>query len=215
MIWLMCSHRRQSACNHCLRALKACGSAVTIRLAPAADDGLGVGVPQVHGKASPRRNGAPRGRCPFRPCPECRNRFPAAASTRGRGLADGLHAVVIGGNAVDKVEGFGALLCSEHLDRDLIGKRLSWAQSARFFSILPQGLPRFSKALQRLLERLGHHALVDHAPAQVDDLIDVFDKQRALLLAGAAGGAGPDLIFAVEGRRSGVRRCGVMSPRSG
>ena len=42
----------------------------------------------------------------------------------------------------------------------------------------------------------GEVALVEHqAAAHVDDLVDVLVLHRALLLAGVAGGAGPDLIL--------------------
>ena len=43
---------------------------------------------------------------------------------------------------------------------------------------------------RQLLRETGF--LLDQVPAHVDDLVDVLDHDRARLLAGAAGVAGPD-----------------------
>ena len=54
------------------------------------------------------------------------------------------------------------------------------------------------QGLQRLLERLGHVAVIHHAPPQIDDFVDVLDQQRAFLLTGSACGAGPNLVLRVD-----------------
>ena len=52
--------------------------------------------------------------------------------------------------------------------------------------------------LQRLLQRLRHVAVVNHAATQIDDLVDVLDQQRAFFFARAAGRAGPDFILGIN-----------------
>ncbi len=68
---------------------------------------------------------------------------------------------------------------------------------ALLFHLAP-GVAAFFQGAQGFLQGLGHLALVDHPAAQVDDLVDVLDAEGALLLAGAAGGAGPDLVLVVD-----------------
>ena len=63
---------------------------------------------------------------------------------------------------------------------------------------LAVGIAAAFQRLERLLQGLRHVAVVDHAAPQVHDLVDVLDQQRAFLLAGAAGGAGPDFVFRVN-----------------
>ena len=63
---------------------------------------------------------------------------------------------------------------------------------------LAVGIAAALQRLQRLLQGLGHISVVDHAPPQIDDLVDVLDQQRAFLLASTAGRARPDFILGIN-----------------
>ena len=120
-------------------------------------------------------------------------------------------AIVVGSDAVDEVQ---RLACRHPGSRRSGSRTAPCAQSARFFSILPNGFPRLSSAFRGLCKRLRRLAVVDHAAPQIDDLVDVFNKQRAFRLAGAAGGARPDFILGVNARRPGHRRLSAL-PNTG
>ena len=60
------------------------------------------------------------------------------------------------------------------------------------------GVAAALQRFQRLLEGLGHVAVIHHSAPQVDDLVDVFDQQGAFRLARAARGARPDFILGID-----------------
>ena len=74
---------------------------------------------------------------------------------------------------------------------------------------LAVGIAAALQRLQRLLQGLGHIAVIDHAAPQIDDLVDVLDQQRAFFLASAAGRARPDFVFGINAAccRSVACRC--------
>jgi hypothetical protein len=50
------------------------------------------------------------------------------------------------------------------------------------------------QGLQRLLQRLRHFPVIDHATPQIHDLVDVLHQQRAFLFTSPTGRARPDFI---------------------
>ena len=128
---------------------------------------------------------------------------PAACSSFAGRLRRHPCALVEGGRAADPVE---------HLRRRL--PRLQHAHIEPFRPVGPPGLrlpPRILRALDVAQHRLalGGEAALDHdeMAAQVDDVIDVLDRDRALVHARAAGDAIPDDVVGdgVRGR-AGSRR---------
>src|SRR5439155_19775712 len=98
--------------------------------------------------------------------------------------------LVVGGRTADEIEVLRVRMLLNGLD----------AESARPVGPLGArqtvGIALRLNAPQSALRLLGKFALLqDQAATHVHDLWDVLDKHRALLLAGAAGDAGPDLIF--------------------
>ena len=125
---------------------------------------------------------------------------------RGR-LRGRLRALVVGGGAADPVE---------HL-----GGRLPRLQHAHVEPLRPVGAlglrlaPGVLRALDVAQHRLAvrREAALDHdeVAAQVDDVVDVLDRHRALLHAGAAGDAIPDDVVA-DGVRDERGRLERLSP---
>ena len=116
----------------------------------------------------------------------------------GCGAPNGLDPVIVGSDAVDEIQSVGLVLPIQGLH--LAG----WP---KFFGVGPVGsflfhlAVRISATLQcfeRFLQGLRHIPVVDHAPAQIDHLVDILDQQRAFFLASAAGGAGPDFILGIN-----------------
>ncbi len=101
------------------------------------------------------------------------------------------------GRAADPVQNLGA----GSLPARARGRRGRSAQAARSVLRLAPGVRAALDVAQHRLG-LGGKARVDHdqMPAQVDDVIDVLDRDRALVDAGAAGHAVPDDLV-----RHGVR----------
>ena len=114
-----------------------------------------------------------------------------------RGARDRLHAIVVGGNAIDEIEGIGGVL-GERLDRADLLELFVGGPVGSLLLHLAVWIATALECLQRLLEGLRNVAIVDHAPPQVHDLVDVLDQQRAFFLARAACGAGPDFVFGID-----------------
>ena len=114
---------------------------------------------------------------------------PSSSSLR-YGARDLLGAVVVAGRAADPVEDLGVGLVAQ-----TVGMSRPSAQSARSIAEMFHGLPLVSMPLNApwssLRELVLHH---DFLAAHADDLVDVGNHDRALLFAGAAGGAAPDHV---------------------
>ena len=63
---------------------------------------------------------------------------------------------------------------------------------------LAPGVATFFKGTHRLLQGLGYHTLIHHPASEVHHFVNVFNSQRAFLLASATGGAGPNLILTID-----------------
>ena len=120
---------------------------------------------------------------------------------------DRLHPVVVGGNAVDEIQGVGAVLLVEDLDVAGLLELLRVCPVGFLLLHLAVGIAAALERLQWLLQGLGHISVIDHAPPQIDDLVDVLDQQRAFFLASAAGGAGPDFIFGINAADLAADQC--------
>ena len=109
-----------------------------------------------------------------------------------------MHAVVVGSNAVDEVQGASAIVSVERLD--LAGSlELFDLRPVGFFLFhLPVWIAAIVEGLQRLLQRLGHIAVIDHPTPEVDDFVDVLEQQRAFFFACAASCARPDFVFRIN-----------------
>ncbi len=115
--------------------------------------------------------------------------------------ADRLHAVVVGGDAVDEIQSVGGPFLPSDFDLavlELFGLR----PVGPLLLHLAVGIATALQRLQWFLQRLRHISVVDHAPPQIDDLVDVLDQQRAFFFASAAGRAGPDFIFGINAAQS-------------
>ena len=117
----------------------------------------------------------------------------------GCGLSDADDAVIIGTDTVNKKQRFSWCFRIHEPDLNQFGKVLVVNPFGALLGCFPVGVTAFFQGTERFLQGLRHHAGIDHAPAQIHDLVDVLDGNRALFLTGATGGAGPDLIFAVDG----------------
>ena len=115
-----------------------------------------------------------------------------------RGAPDRLHAVVVGSDAVDEVQRVRIALGVRGLDIARLRELFGLGPLGPFLLHLAVGIAAALQRLQRLLQGLGHVAVIDHAAPQIDDLVDVLDQQRAFLLASAAGRARPDFVFGVN-----------------
>ena len=106
---------------------------------------------------------------------------------------DVLHTVIIRGNAVHKIQCLGFITVFKKLD--ITGFRKGFYPLRPFFLHLAPGIAPFFQSFEGFLKRLRHHPFIHHAPPQIHNLVDVFDKNRTFGLAGPAGGAGPDFIL--------------------
>src|ERR1019366_9622231 len=109
-----------------------------------------------------------------------------------------LHAVIVGSDAVDKVQSAGSIAMVEGFDP------AGWLE---FFGVRPIGLFLLHLAvgiatalqrLERLLQGLWNVPFIDQPPPQIDDLVDVLNQQRTFRFTSAAGGARPDLILGIN-----------------
>src|SRR5262249_15759778 len=107
----------------------------------------------------------------------------------GRGAGDLLGAVVVAGGAADPVEDRRLGLVGHHGHVEPVGPvgAVDAGQVPRVAVDL-HGLERVAELRRELA--LHHHEVPPHA----DDLVDVADHPRALLLARPAGGAGPEHV---------------------
>src|SRR5579864_334694 len=124
--------------------------------------------------------------------------FSHGLENSGACTADRLHAFVVRDSAVDEIERFRPSTILENLDRTRLLELPGLHPIRALLLQLPIGISAAFEGLQRLLQRLRHVCVVDQPAAQVDNLVDVFDKQRAFLFASSAGCARPDLIFRVD-----------------
>jgi len=103
------------------------------------------------------------------------------------GAGDLLGAVVVAGRAADPVEHRRVGLLAHQLHVEAVGPlRPVHAREVPGVAVGLEGLEGLLKLRRKLAPH--HHQVAAH----VDDLVDVGDHHRALLLAGAAGGARPD-----------------------
>ena len=77
-------------------------------------------------------------------------------------------------------------------------KSLAFVHSGPFLLHLAVGITAALEGLQWLLQGLRYVAVIDHAPPQIDDLVDVLDQQRAFFFTGTAGRARPDFVFGIN-----------------
>src|SRR5512135_3018069 len=106
-----------------------------------------------------------------------------------RGLSNRLYAVVVGSNAVYKIQSARALAIQDLDPAGLL--QFPRARPIRpFLRHLAVGIAATVQRLERLLQRLRHVSVIHQTPPQINDFVYVFHQQRAFFLARAAGGAG-------------------------
>ena len=152
---------------------------------------------------------APGRRCRPRAGPRIAKSTPAACSSLAVDSRDCARALVEDGGAADPVEELGRRLARlEHAHAEPLGP--GRALDLRL-------APRVRRALDVAQHRLGlgREARIDHhqLAAQIDDVVDVLDRHRAGLDAGAAGDAVPDHLVA-DRRCRHERRQPVARPRA-
>jgi hypothetical protein len=127
---------------------------------------------------------------------------PEIHSGRGensRGSApDRLHAVVVGSDTVHEVQRIRATLGVRGLDGARLRELFGLGPLSPFLLHLAVGIAAALEGLQRFLQRLGYVAVVDHAPPQIDNLVDVLDQQRAFFFTGTTGRTRPDFVFGIN-----------------
>ena len=135
---------------------------------------------------------------------------PAAGSSRAVDSRGAARALVEGRRAADPVEDLG---------RRLARREHAHAEAARPVGALGlRAPPRVRGALDVAQHRLGlgREARLDHheVAAQVDDVVDVLDRDRAGLDAGAAGHAVPDDLVGDRGGDQRRELVGLAPPAS-
>src|SRR5271167_4685535 len=115
---------------------------------------------------------------------------------------DRLQPVIVGSNAVDTIQSVrtvtvGAMLLVQRLDRADLLKLLGVGPVGLLFFHLAVRIAATLQRLQWLLQRLRYVPIVNHAPPQIDDLIDVLHQQRTFCFTSAASSAGPDFVFGI------------------
>src|SRR5208282_1912062 len=108
---------------------------------------------------------------------------------------DFLYPVVIGSDAVDKVQGVCGAVAVQDLHIAGWFKLFGACPVGSFFLHLAVRVATTFKSLQGFLQTLRDIPFVDHASAQVDDLVDILDQQGAFFLTRATRRAGPDFIL--------------------
>ena len=114
----------------------------------------------------------------------------------GDGAGGLLGAVLVGAGAADPEQPVDLVQRLDVLADDLAPRsRRPLAQSMRALRRHVPGVALVLQALEELVE-LGREVRLDQhlVAAHVDDVVDVLDVDRALLHAGAAGGAGPQHV---------------------
>ena len=113
----------------------------------------------------------------------------------GEGAGDLLGPVLERAGAADPEQVVDLVRSSTPSTERGTSKSSPWVQSRRALASMPHGLPLFSRFFSiapasRRERRLDQHLEAAH----VDDVVDVLDVDRALLDAGAAGGARPQHV---------------------
>src|SRR5689334_22969962 len=121
--------------------------------------------------------------------------LPQAPEDSRRGSSDRLHAIVVRGDTVDEIQNVSVVLAVEDLDlRGSLELRILRPVRSLFLHLSVSVAATF-QCLQRLLNGLRYVPVVDHAAPEIDDLVDVLDEERTLLLTRSASGAGPDFVL--------------------
>ena len=96
-----------------------------------------------------------------------------------------LHPVVVGGNAVDEIQGVRTIVPVQNLHATGLLELFGFDPIGFFLLHLAVGITAALQRLERFLQGLGHISVVDHAAAQIDDLVDVLRQQRAFFFTRA------------------------------
>ncbi len=106
--------------------------------------------------------------------------------------------VIVGANTVDKKEGIRSFAALQQFHWHSLGKLFLLNPFTTLFCRFAIGVAPFLQGVERLLQGLRYHALINQTATQINYLINVLDRQGAFFFTGTTGRARPNFVFRID-----------------